>query len=172
MSSVPVIGNGDVTTAEAARIMLARTGCDGVSMGRGAFYNPWIFKQTNAYLETGEMIASPTFEDRVNLMLEHLDRMIDFYGEDRGCIHFRKVAVWYAKQFGPAKMFKDAVVRFESKARFEEILAAYRTWRERFCDGNGELLPRYQPADPYSTITDATAKDEKIKVPKGPVDIW
>lgn len=172
VASIPVIGNGDVTTPEAARIMLERTGCDGVSMGRGAFYNPWIFKQTKAYLETGELIASPRFEDRLDLMREHLGRMVDFYGEDRGCIHFRKVAVWYAKQFGPAKMFKDAVVRFDSVAVFEEILERYMEWRKRFCDDSGELLPRYRPADPYSTITDASVIVEKIKVPKGPVDVW
>ncbi len=172
VSSIPVIGNGDVTTPEAARIMLERTGCDGVSMGRGAFYNPWIFKQTKHYLESGELIPSPRFEERLDLMREHLGRMIEFYGEERGCIHFRKVAVWYAKQFGPAKMFKDAVVRFDSMELFESILERYLEWRKRFCDDEGELLPRYAPADPYSSITDATPVQEQIKVPKGPVDVW
>ncbi|MCH6255217.1 tRNA dihydrouridine synthase DusB [Puniceicoccaceae bacterium K14] len=172
VSSVPVIGNGDVTTPRSAKKMLEDTGCDGVSMGRGAFYNPWIFKQTQHFLDTGEMISNPTFEERIQLMREHLDRMVEFYGEDRGCVLFRKVAVWYAKQFGPSKMFKDSVVRFDSVKLFEEILEKYIEWRSRFCDESGELMERYRPADPYSSITDATPETEKIKVPKGPVDVW
>ncbi|MDQ8201559.1 tRNA dihydrouridine synthase DusB [Pelagicoccus sp. SDUM812003] len=173
VKSIPVIGNGDVTTAEAARVMLERTGCDGVSIGRGAFYNPWIFKQTKHYLETGELLADPSFEERVDLMRLHLERMIEFYGEVKGCIQFRKVAVWYAKRFGPSKYFKDRVVRVESMEHFEEILEGYREWRLRFCDENGELQDRYKPAAQYSSITDGAPEvSDAIKVPKGPVSNW
>ncbi len=70
---VPVIGNGDVTTPEAARRMLDETGCAGVSIGRGAFYNPWIFRQTRHYLATGELLPEPTFEERVRVMSRHLE---------------------------------------------------------------------------------------------------
>lgn len=171
VSSIPVIGNGDVTTSEAARIMLETTGCDGVSIGRGAFYNPWIFKQTVEYLESGKMSVDATFEQRIELMRQHLERMIEFYGEQRGCIQFRKVAVWYAKRFGPSKVFKDGVVRMESMEQFEELLAAYVQWRSRFCDDSGALLARYEPVAPYSSIV-SPPKEEAIKVPKGPIDIW
>ncbi|MFC0539360.1 tRNA dihydrouridine synthase DusB [Pelagicoccus mobilis] len=171
--SIPVIGNGDVTTPEAARIMLERTGCDGVSIGRGAFYNPWIFKQTNHYLNTGELLADPTFEQRVELMRVHLERMIEFYGQLKGCIQFRKVAVWYAKRFGPSKYFKDRVIRLESMEHFEEVMTGYRQWRLRFCDDDGELLEKYRPVDPYSSITHTPQEPlDKIKVPKGPVEKW
>lgn len=171
VTSVPVIGNGDVTTAEAARIMLEDSECDGVSIGRGAFYNPWIFKQTQHFLETGEQLSDPTFEDRVVLMRAHLNRMIEFYGEGRGCVQFRKVAPWYAKRFGPSKFFKDRVVRFASLEEFEEILVQYIEWRNRFCDDSGELLERYRPSAQYSSITDGV-KQEGIKVPKGAVETW
>ncbi len=171
VSSAPVIGNGDVTSPEAARIMLEETGCDGVSIGRGAFYNPWIFRQTESYLRTGELFADPSFEDRVALMRIHLKRMIEFYGEDRGCIQFRKVAPWYAKRFGPSKRFKDQVVRLRSMDHFEEILSDYVDWRSQYCDGTGELLPRFRPPSPYSSITDGP-NSERIKVPKGPVEKW
>lgn len=173
--TIPVVGNGDVTTPEAARIMLERTGCDGVSIGRGAFYNPWIFRQTVRYLETGELMADPTFEERLQLMRLHLERMIGFYGELKGCIHFRKVAMWYAKRFGPSKFFKDKVARFESMAEFDEVVAGYREWRSRFCDESGELQKRYRPAMPYSSITCSDNRrdvHEAIKVPKGPVEKW
>ena len=171
VSIIPVIGNGDVTTPEAARILLEETGCDGVSIGRGAFYNPWIFLQVKHYLETGYLLPDPSFEERVDLMLVHLKRMIEFYGEDRGCVQFRKVAPWYAKRFGPSKYFKDRVVRFSNWDEFNEILSEYREWRRRFCDESGELQERYQPADLYSSITDRDSAD-RIKVPKGPVEKW
>lgn len=170
--SIPVIGNGDVTTPEAAKIMLERTGCDGVSMGRGAFYNPWIFKQTFHYLNTGELLQDPTFEQRIDLMRVHLERMIEFYGELKGCIQFRKVAVWYAKRFGPSKYFKDRVVKVESMDHFEEIMEGYREWRQRFCDEDGELMEKYRPVPQYSSITDGVQPLDQIKVPKGPVSKW
>src|SRR5215471_8213926 len=56
VKNIPVIGNGDVTTPQAARLMLERTGCNGVSIGRGAFYNPWIFQHTLHYLDAGELL--------------------------------------------------------------------------------------------------------------------
>ncbi|MBC2606950.1 tRNA dihydrouridine synthase DusB [Pelagicoccus albus] len=173
VKTIPVIGNGDVTTPEAARIMLERTGCDGVSIGRGAFYNPWIFMQTRHHLDTGELMPDPTFEQRVELMREHLARMIEFYGELKGCIQFRKVAVWYAKRFGPSKFFKDRAVRLASMEHFEEIMADYRQWRLRFCDESGELQEKYRPVDPYSSITHGVPENQDaIKVPKGPVSNW
>src|SRR5207245_2569312 len=56
---IPVIGNGDVTTPQAAKKMLDETGCAGVSVGRGAFYNPWIFQHTLHFLKTGELLPEP-----------------------------------------------------------------------------------------------------------------
>src|SRR5437588_4790703 len=73
VSCIPVIGNGDVTTPEAAKKMLDDTGCAGVSVGRGAFYNPWIFRHTTHYLKTGELLPEPKFEERVRVMCRHLD---------------------------------------------------------------------------------------------------
>src|SRR3989441_3777312 len=62
VKTIPVIGNGDETTPQAARTMIERTGCSGVSIGRGAFYNPWIFEHTLRYLQTGELLSEPSFE--------------------------------------------------------------------------------------------------------------
>src|SRR5688572_13122464 len=63
VKTIPVIGNGDVTTPEAAKVMRDQTGCAGVSIGRGAFYNRWIFSHTLHYLETGELLPEPTVEE-------------------------------------------------------------------------------------------------------------
>src|SRR6266436_2242303 len=125
VKSIPVIGNGDVTTPEAARLMMQRTGCTGVSIGRGAFYNPWIFQHTLRYLETGELLPEPRFEERVVVMCRHLDLMIEVFGEEHGCRMFRKVAPWYAKRFGPANEFNKRIVQVSSKTEFEVVLENY-----------------------------------------------
>jgi len=68
VKSIPVIGNGDVTTPEAAKHMLEETGCAGVSIGRGAFYDPWIFRRTNHLLRTGELLPEPDFAERLRVL--------------------------------------------------------------------------------------------------------
>src|SRR5205809_1062592 len=92
---IPVIGNGDVTTPDAARKMIDETGCAGVSIGRGAFYNPWIFLHTRQYLRTDELLPEPGFEERVRVMCRHLDLMAEVFGEEHGCRLFRIVETWY-----------------------------------------------------------------------------
>src|SRR5215813_2300886 len=71
LRTTPVIGNGDITTPVAAKTMLDETGCAGVSIGRGAFYNPWIFEHTLQYLRTGELLPEPRFDERVRVMCRH-----------------------------------------------------------------------------------------------------
>src|SRR5258708_32694335 len=119
---VPVIGNGDITTPQAAGKMMEETGCAGVSIGRGAFYNPWIFAHTLHYLKTGQLLPDPRFEERVRVMSRHLDLMIEVFGEEHGCRMFRKVAPWYAKRFGPSSEFNKRVVQISSRAQFHEVL--------------------------------------------------
>jgi tRNA-dihydrouridine synthase B len=171
---IPVIGNGDVTSPEAAKRMLDETGCTGVSIGRGAFYHPWIFRDTEHYLRTGQRLAEPGFDERVRVMRRHLERMTEFFGELHGCRMFRKVAPWYARQFGPAKVFNRRVVEISSRADFEQALADYVTWRRQFLDEQGELQPRFRPAPLVASFlggpgsTPATV----IPVPKGPVETW
>ena len=90
--------------------MFDETDCAGVSIGRGAFYNPWIFQHTNHYLATGELLPEPSFAERVRVMRRHLDLMVEVFGEELGCRMFRKVAPWYAKRFGPANEFNKRIV--------------------------------------------------------------
>jgi nifR3 family TIM-barrel protein len=175
--SIPVIGNGDVTTPEAARHMLAETGCAGVSIGRGAFYDPWIFRRTEHFLRTGELLPEPGFEERIRVLTRHFDRYCEFYGESRGSRLFRKVAPWYAKRFGPAKPFKQRILKIESKADFEAAISEYRAWRSSFCDSSGELLPKFRPAPMSPAFASGRADagspaGDAIPVPRGPVDVW
>jgi len=170
---IPVIGNGDVTTPEAAKMMFDETGCAGVSIGRGAFYNPWIYVHTQHYLRTGELLPEPTFVERIRVMRRHFDLMLQVFGEEHGCRMFRKVAPWYSKRFGPANLFNKRVVLISSRAEFEELLSDYIEWREQFLDENGELKPNYRPGPMVSSFMEpASTQREAIPVPKGPVEVW
>lgn len=174
VKTIPVIGNGDIVTPQAAKKMLDETGCAGVSMGRGAFYDPWIFQRTQQFIKTGELPPEPPFDERVRVMCRHLDLMIEVFGEEPGCRMFRKVAPWYSKRFGPCHEFNKKVVQIGAKAQFDEVLENYIRWRRQFLDDQGELHARFQPApmvasfmrDPEST------QREHIPVPKGPVEVW
>ncbi len=177
VKNIPVIGNGDVTTPDAAKHMLDVTGCAGVSIGRGAFYNPWIFRQTLDYLRTGALPTEAGYADRVHVMRRHLELMIEVFGEDHGCRLFRKPASWYAKRFGPAKEFKRGITQFRTRAEFEAILVSYEKWRAPFLGTDGKLRPQYRP-DPLvaSFMLDpddpAVLRRDAIPVPKGPIDVW
>ena len=171
---IPVIGNGDVTTPEAAKKMFDETGCAGVSIGRGAFYNPWIFVHARHLIETGESLPEPSFNERVRVMCRHLDLMMEVFGEEHGCRMFRKVAPWYAKRFGPASVFNKRVVLLRSRAEFHEILQGYVQWRAQFLDGEGELQPRYRLGPMIASFMQepGVAGRVAIPVPKGPVEVW
>ncbi len=183
VKTIPVIGNGDVVTPQAARRMFEETGCAGVSVGRGAFYNPWIFQHIRQHLRPGgghELPAEPPFAERIRVMSRHLDLMIEVFGEDLGCRMFRKVAPWYAKRFGPASEFNKRVVLLASRAHYQEILQHYLQWRAQFLDDRGELLPRYVPPPMMASFMQpslgadepAVAARQHIPVPKGPVEVW
>lgn len=172
--SIPVIGNGDVTTPETARRMLEETGCAGVSIGRGAFYNPWIFQHTAHYLRTGECLPEPRFEERVRVMERHLDGMVEVFGEDVGCRMFRKVGPMYSRQFGPATFFNKRVVMLSSRAEFPVLLAEFREWRKPFLDNDGELKPRFRAVvRGLDAAREETASERgRVSVPRGPVELW
>ncbi|MGA2684480.1 MAG: tRNA-dihydrouridine synthase [Verrucomicrobiota bacterium] len=198
---IPVIGNGDIITPQAARKMFDETGCAGVSIGRGAFYNPWIFQHTLAYLgragspqpaahpntdtgahgvtrptsNNGELPSEPTFAERVRVMCRHLDLMIEVFGEPLGCRMFRKVAPWYAKRFGPGHEFNKRAVQISTRSEFRDVLENYIRWRQPFLDANGELLPRFRPPPMVASFMrdePAAAQHQQIPVPKGPVEAW
>ncbi|MBL9189159.1 MAG: tRNA dihydrouridine synthase DusB [Opitutaceae bacterium] len=174
---IPVVGNGDVTTPAAAQHMIAETGCAGVSIGRGAFYDPWIFRRTDNLLRTGELLPEPDFAERLRVMRRHFERYIEFYGEAHGARLFRKVAPWYAKRFGPSKPFKRSIITITSAADFEAAIAEYLAWRAQFCDERGELLEKFQPAPMVASFMREPGEAgvferDAIPVPKGPVDTW
>ena len=185
VKSIPVIGNGDIVTPQAAKKMFDETGCAGVSIGRGAFYDPWIFRRTLEYLNAGRQVSpanadsvppEPSFAERIRVLRRHLDLMIEVFGEEHGCRMFRKVAPWYSKRFGPCHEFNKKIVQAATKAQVETILDDYIRWRQQFLDDRGELLPRFQPAPMIASFMresePASATRAHIPVPKGPVEVW
>ena len=175
VKEIPVIGNGDVTTPEGAKRMLKETGCHGVSIGRGAFYNPWIFRASVRYLETGELMSEPDFEERIRVMTRHLEQNIEFFGEERGCVLFRKVMPWYARRFGPASSFKKEAVLIRCRSDYDRALENYRQWRRQFLDEDGSLKEPFLPAKleaVFAGDAGTIANRSAIPVPKGPVENW
>jgi len=95
--SLPVFANGDVTTPQQARQVLDYTGAAGLMVGRGAQGNPWIFREFNHFLRTGEVLAAPQASEIHSVMRDHLQRLHDFYGADHGVKVARKHIGWYLK---------------------------------------------------------------------------
>lgn len=120
--SVPVIGNGDVTSGETALAMRRQTGCDGVMIGRGAQGNPWIFRELVEYDRTGLLSPRPSREEIKAAMLRHARLQIEFKGDYLGIREMRKHAAWYTKGMEGAAKLRDAMNRVESYEELEELL--------------------------------------------------
>ncbi|HXK77326.1 MAG TPA: tRNA dihydrouridine synthase DusB [Oscillospiraceae bacterium] len=104
--SVPVVGNGDVDSPEAAKRMYEETGCALVMVGRGALGNPWIFRRIEAYLRDGTLLPEPTPEERMDMLLRHSRLLCTYKGEHIGMRETRKHAAWYIKGMAGAASFR------------------------------------------------------------------
>jgi len=122
--SIPVIGNGDVCTPEQAKRMLEYTGCDLVMIGRGALGNPWIFAQTEAFLGEGRLVAAPTLQERMEVMLGHIRLICEIKGEYAGMREARKHAAWYMKGLGGAARFRNEACTLERFEQAERLASA------------------------------------------------
>lgn len=94
--NIPVIGNGDIKSAEDAKLITAISKCDGIMIGRGSLGNPWIFDQISKGLK-GEKITYPGFEERLNMCLRHYELAVKYHGEYKAVREMRKNIVWYIK---------------------------------------------------------------------------
>ena len=112
--SIPVIGNGDVTSRESAVRMRRETGCDGVMIGRGAQGNPWIFSELLSYEKTGEMPKRPDASEIRNMMLRHARLQIEFKGDYLGIREMRKHVAWYTKGLKGSAKLRDEINKTES----------------------------------------------------------
>lgn len=123
---IPVIGNGDVTSPELAEKMLKETGVDAVMIGREALGNPWMIYRTVHYLETGELIDEPQIDEKIEIALLHLNRLVDLKGEKVGVMEMRKHASWYLKGVRGNGKARKALNQAETLAEMTEILTEFR----------------------------------------------
>lgn len=95
--SIPVIGNGDITTPQIAKQRLEETGVDAVMIGRAALGDPWMIYRTVHYLETGEMLDEPKPREKIDVCVLHMERLVRLKGERVAIMEMRKHAAWYLK---------------------------------------------------------------------------
>ena len=120
--SIPVIGNGDLLSAQDVIAMGEQTGCDGFMIGRGAQGNPWIFKQILHFFETGEHLAKPDMEEVSRMILRHAKMMLEFKGEYIGIREIRKHAAWYTAGYPNSSKLRVLINAVESYEDLERLL--------------------------------------------------
>ena len=125
--SIPVIGNGDVTTPELAKKMFDETSCDAVMIGRGAIHNPWLFRDTKHYLQHGEVPPPPSIEERVELLKRHYEFSVKYKGERKGVIEMRKHLSGYLRGLPYIAKFRLELMQFE---RLEPIFEKLEKLKE------------------------------------------
>lgn len=116
--SIPVIGNGDVISAESALALRIQTGCDGVMIGRGAQGNPWIFSELIQYERTGNIPPRPDHAAIRDMLLRHARMQIDFKGDYLGIREMRKHVAWYTKGLKGSAKLRDDINKVET---YEEL---------------------------------------------------
>lgn len=119
---IPVIASGDIFSPQLAKKMFDETGCDAINIARGALGNPWIFKEITEFLKSGKIMERPAHEQAAKVMLEHLDRCIDFHGEGNGVIIFRKFFSWYTKGFRKVRPLREVSSRVKTRLGMGEII--------------------------------------------------
>ena len=122
--SIPVIGNGDVTSPQKADELVRRTGCDGIMIARGAEGNPWIFSEMIRWEETGELPPRPDKDEIREMMLKHARLQLKYKGEFCGIREMRKHVAWYTKGLKGAARLREKVNAVESLEELENLLTS------------------------------------------------
>lgn len=123
--SIPVIGNGDIWTAEDAKNLIGYTECDAVIVARGAQGNPFIFRQINELFRDGEVSYFPTAKERLNQALEHAEALARYKGEERGIKEARKHMAWYIKGLPNVSRLKGELFKITTVDNMRDTLTEY-----------------------------------------------
>ncbi len=124
--SIPVIGNGDITSPEKAKQMLEETGCDAIMIGRATQGNPWIIKQTVEYLESNDYDKDISSDRKIKMMIDHMDRLIDLKGEKLAMLEMRTHGPWYIKGMKNATYMKREMAQIKDRESFIEMVNKYK----------------------------------------------
>ena len=164
MAKLPVIANGDIDTPQKAAEVLAKTGADGLMIGRAAQGRPWIFREIEHYLSTGETLPPPSASEIHRILQEHLEALYSFYGKEAGCRVARKHIAWYTRGLSGSASFRH---HMNQLAGVEEQSLAVDQFFGRFswthaeplkADKNGEDLIMHSAS--HMPLTPAAAPIE------------
>jgi nifR3 family TIM-barrel protein len=122
VTSIPVLGNGDIWTAEDALRMMSETGCDGVVVGRGCLGRPWLFRDLVDALSGRSPQPPPNLGEVGEVMIRHGELLAEHFGEQRGMVLFRKHPSWYLKGFPVGPAIRDAMARVEFLAELLSLV--------------------------------------------------
>ena len=124
--SIPVIGNGDIKSAEDAKRMLDETGCDAVMIGRAALSNPFIFREVDHYFKTGELLEEVSNTDKIDLAIKHLNYLLEIKNEKVAVLEMRTIAANYIKGIPGSTRIKQSIFMCKTKEELIKILEEYR----------------------------------------------
>lgn len=125
--NIPVIGNGDVKTPEDAKRMLEETGCDAVMIGRGVLGNPWLIKNTISYFDTGVYLKDISLNDKLNMILHHLDYLCNLKDEHIAALEIRNHIGWYLKGVKGGNVVKNKIYQ---TTKIRDIISILNEFKE------------------------------------------
>lgn len=126
---IPIIGNGDITTAQGAKEAFDRYGVDGIMIGRATYGRPWIFKEIKHYLSTGDIMPELTLNEKVDLAKRHLLKSVEIKGERVGVLEMRRHLSSYFKSL---PNFKELRMKLVTENDYREVLVLLEVVRERY----------------------------------------
>lgn len=139
---IPIFGNGDIDSPQKALAYRNKYGVDGIMIGRAAIGNPWIFEEIKHFMQTGEMLAAPTIEQRVEVIREHLLRSVEWKGKVLGILEMRRHYTNYLKGLPHIKDYRNQLVQMHTIEEIETILQQIHRHYEGFVlDRSGSLHP-------------------------------
>ncbi len=128
---IPVIASGDAFSPHLIKKLFDETGCDGVAIARGALGNPWLFRETLGFLESGTTPLRPGLDEIADTMIKHLNLCTGFYGETAGALIFRKFFSWYNRGFPDVKHLRIQAFREKTQERMLQVIGRMRTAGDR-----------------------------------------
>ena len=124
VTSIPVIGNGDIWVAEDALRLVKETGCDGVAVGRGCLGRPWLFRDLADAFAGRPQQKPPSLGDVADIMIEHATLLVEWFGERSAMLSFRKHGGWYTRGFRSSARLRDRLMRVANLGELCEVLSA------------------------------------------------
>lgn len=157
LDPLPVLGNGDIWTAQDAVDMMQQTGCSGVVIGRGCLGRPWLFGQLAHALGAGPAVADPTAGEVCAVLRRHAGLLVETFGEHKGCQEIRKHIAWYFKGYAVRQQVRLALAHVSTLAELDDLLSM--------------VDPHHMPAgDVLSGPRGRTSRLKRVALPEGWLD--